>query len=101
MLGLLVFVGRAGAQPLPAEGMPLPSVTGPLDVPGLAQAQAELAMPQRADARKDGQQVLPMPQRVEPFGPGFVRLPRLDGAPMVSAYQTLFDIKTSVRKSVL
>jgi pilus assembly protein CpaC len=85
-LGLGLFVARAAAQPLPGEAVPLPPVTGPLPVPGLAQGPAapELPMPQRADDR-DGQKPkaseLPMPQRVEPFAPGFVRLPRLDGGP--------------------
>ncbi len=85
MLGLVVLVARAGAQPLPAEALPLPPVTGPEPIPGLAQAQApaaELPMTQRAPDKKGGEApALPMPQRVEPFAPGFVRLPRLDGGP--------------------
>ncbi|HZY88699.1 MAG TPA: pilus assembly protein N-terminal domain-containing protein [Gemmataceae bacterium] len=84
MLGLVVFVARAGAQPLPADGMPLPPVTGPQNIPVMAQAPGqapELPMPQRVGDKAKAGDPLPMPMRVEPFGPGFVRLPRLDGYP--------------------
>jgi pilus assembly protein CpaC len=51
-------------------------------VPGLAQAPAaELPAPQRAGDKPAEPPALPMPQRVEPFGPGFVRLPRLGATP--------------------